>query len=1556
MTSPRAPKFPTRPKNNTGPPPASRQPILTIGPDGTVTVDSQTLPLADILSRMNDGTLPADFLSPIQGARGKLTKVDYHPPLIKPALSLPREGTGVMNAANIPEQDKLRPTPSPYYTLHPQGKGVTQYPDSKGYVISPDHQALAFGLLPPTHQAVNQNTTFQAADTGGFIPWSSTMNVEQLLSATQRQVRNAVTQPSAKRFINSTILDLAATPNSVGPPSLRTLLTLSADEAQDKVPEIHYVITDLVNRINHEGDDQARTRLRQWSEQAHRITDGKHWQVYLSDGTATTAADYYRSLNTSADNKEHYLPSLDLKPLEVTDKGATRQTKHLQQLNPPPYKPVPPTPKLSTTAKSIQDLAATLRKWYKDNPDITPPLKMDDAIELYTKKLPDLGREKYVSSIRTPWYTIDEGTVTFRSTNSGFSEILRKAGEWWPVEIGYTVKEISLQHSQAIEDDLRRRYGIRAVEHFSSNAGVQTSLLSTPGQDRYGTSAGLPWILGYDTSNKPKTAGALNKRLKAGLPGDFTSGQYDPNGSYDGERRSWRDPEQKHKTLYGGKFMIAAAEETRNDKPKFITWLTENTSVPAIGESGEWDAGLEANAGMGRIKESALKTWLENGDLDDTASLLLEHQLPIRQFQIIHIDDEGPYKGMLEVIPDSQWKSTEADLIMSADMVKSDVKFTHGSVTRGDIKFAHNQDPYVRIGFLQQIANLTPILGQDSIDKALRHTAQRMTQDEVDAVLYDHDNPIDYNADERQVAAALINILQERGQTPSDTGLKITGSGLTNPDAARNEMSAFAKFAAALKNRDIGSAYMPGLRLYFKHWRMAGLKEEPPEEHVALQWSENPEGPNLPAIPTGFVSREDEHNSITDATDGSDLDDELVVIPGYRYRNQVRRPAVVLVRDPSSPGNNVIKYISDEDANKLDAHFGESLYWHEINGAPRTFTDASGKTRQIVDMPKAITEGPLLTDVEWQPEFTHGMPRKKSQMWSQSSAAGYVGALANAIYTLDAAGLFDPSKHKLNASDAIDAVAKGTGDPRSMLFALSDDILKAAHDHTPMPKDGIERIKTWLTPMYNARYGTDLTPAALAEQVPDTNSPTRRRTESLALHLSTKMQTQTQAIEWMANGAPSLLTGRNETSPELRTLAQSAINELTFLHQYQAPAIRASITRSHGGNLPELANEELDKRLGEFIASKERYIANQYRLLATKAMRAARLNSTADDVGGRQPGDMAVALIQARMARKTEANHEPDGYGNININGLIRALPGMEQIAFYERMEQAPSGIKPTTVLHLADSGISPDDAGTSWYVLRQPDNDNLFLVSPDGRKSHPIATFFGKNDGNAAKLVGQTVTFQGYLQTDGLTRAIKRTKPSVVTINNPDAAVTDAASLEWNRPISSMGGYFTETGPDTDSIRQQPLSPVEQANQAAENDLANLSNPTPDEKIQINITAFNRMMQELHKDGPARTAKTSGRFVEDAFTTRPDTPFGEWLDENLSTPDGYQLITSPPDTVLATVHNIELHGPQLPHVMSTLHGPTELSKLTRIGWSTRRRSRRNSAAKEKRGYPVTKG
>ena len=1398
-------------------------------------------------------------------------------------------------------------------------------------------------------------------------------------------MKAAIEQPAAKAFIQTVQLQDSITPKDVGPPTFQELTQMPTATAQGKVPEIHYVITDLIDRINakqlattpeaiqqRNGELQ---RLRQWAQQAHRITDNHQWEINIGgDKKYTRQPILLQSLLEDTQNyaqQPKHIPSLDLAPLSLTTQGAKKAARYLKELNPPPVGQSTPTPTgFLRNIKTMEELGDQLGKWYdsqKAEAGDVPPLTKRQVIELYTKTLPELGSKKYISNIRTPWYNIDDGKVLFGHSAGGFSQILQKAGEWWPVEIGYEVKNISLEESQEVENKLRQDYNLRAVEHFGSNSGVQTSLLAIPGSDRFGSSMGLPWVLGYDTGGKPRTTGALNKRLKAGEPGDFTDGNYFGNDFFEGSRTSWVDPEQPHKKLMAGHITLGTGIPNENgvelvDK---IQWKTENTSVPAVNKNGEWDEGLEANAGMGRIKESAVQRWLQAGQLSPSMEKQLdEGDHPIRQFQIWHIDNTGPYKGMLEVIPDKNWRDGSTDMVISADMLKSDVKFTRGSVTRGTIKFAHDQEPFTRIGFLQQIANLAPMVGQDSIDKALRHAAKTMTDKEIQAVLYEDETPRTYNEDERPIAAALINILKQRGGNNEDLGQKLTGTGLSSPDAARAEMTAFQKFKAALSNRDIGSAYMPGLRLYFKHWKMAGLTKEPPPGHISLQWTQNPEGADKPPVPTGFVSREEEHNKITASTDGSDLDDELVVIPGYKINEHgQRKPAVILVRDPASPGNNIVKYLTDEDADRLNQHFGEDLYWHEIKAGPRQHTTISGQRVNIVDMPNAITEGPLVTNVEWQPEFDHGLPRKKSQMWAQSQMAGYVGALASALYTLDSAGLFDPEKHKLTASDAIDAIAKGTGDPRKMLNDLADPLMTGIHNQSPMPHDGLERIKGWLTPMYNARYGTNLTPKELVERVPHYQPMYRRATHGRALDVADKMQRAAQSVEWLANGAPEMLTQPNQTSPDLRKEAQKAINELSFLHQHQIPSMKAVIiARRKGldGKLNQIEEQSLDEKLAQFASAKEQHIGQTYNNKAMQIMRDTRLSNNGKDIHGRKPGDIATALVQAQLARKTEALHELGSYGRIPINNLIKALDGMEQIAFYERMNKSDD-ILPTTVIHLSGKGMDDANIDHTFNVVKN-DTGQIALVSNNAKYVFPVAKWGDKYDANATKLLGSKLIYKGELQTEGLTRSMHQTEPAVFVVQDAEEAIKANTQLEWDRPVTSKGGFFHRTEDDYEQDKEIQQTVYDRPKSAWNKMQKHKRDQNPETNKQEGFMTlkadYDEDMEKYAFTEPMNHAIERGEANFDDFSTRnPDESIGQWIHENVIEPEkGYEAIL-PNNKQLAVLHNAELNSPEITHEI-TMRMTNEPYSVAMAGWNARRPMvfRRKRMAKTPKGTPIVKG
>ena len=669
----------------------------------------------DVLQAMSEGRTLSDPYVP--GKKARLVLKEDEPPDANRRTTLKDLGMGEVKWGQIPDPDKTPASASPYFAVKNDGEGVKPWPGAIGYTVMPEHQALAQSLLSDIHIQKKDQHTFNDKDTGDFLPWSRKMDESKKEEYAQRQRQLALEQPAAKAFTNSFRLQQTATAKDVGPPNYQTLSQIEASEVQGKIPEIHYVITDLADRVNQSKgtDAAAKMRLKQWAMQGIRITQNYDW--YVKQGQDNQPVhEYYTGLIQKADKPGEYLPTLELAPHKFNNRGAKKAQRYLKQLEPPPAnQPAPQTPNLGAKVKDMTELAQALTKWDKEqrNKDggVKPPFTTEQAVELYTKTLPELGKKHYISNITTPWYVIDEGKVTFQQSNGGFSEVLRKAGEWWPVQIGYSVKDITLKESQKIEDALRAKYNLRAVEHFASNSGVQSSLLSIPGHDRFGTSMGLPWVLGYSTDGKDRTTGALNKRLKAGDSGDFTDGKYSGQEDFEGTRESWIDPEQPHKTLQAGVIELGTDQDKDGETEK-INWVTENTSVAAIGKDGKWDEGKEANAGMGRIKESAFQKWLASGELSASAERSLENpEKYVRQFQIWHIDNTGPYKGMLEVIPDKSWNDgEEVDMVMSNDMVKKDVKFTRGAVTRGTIKYAHDQDPYVRIGFLQQIANLHPMV------------------------------------------------------------------------------------------------------------------------------------------------------------------------------------------------------------------------------------------------------------------------------------------------------------------------------------------------------------------------------------------------------------------------------------------------------------------------------------------------------------------------------------------------------------------------------------------------------------------------------------------------------------------------------------------------------------------------------------------------------------------------------------------------------------------------------------------------------------------------------
>ena len=399
------------------------------------------------------------------------------------------------------------------------------------------------------------------------------------------------------------------------------------------------------------------------------------------------------------------------------------------------------------------------------------------------------------------------------------------------------------------------------------------------------------------------------------------------------------------------------------------------------------------------------------------------------------------------------------------------------------------------------------------------------------------------------------------------------------------------------------------------------------------------------------------------------------------------------------------------------------------------------------------------------------------------------------------------------------------------------------------------------------------------------------------------MGKQAQAAEWLANGAPDLLTQENQTSTALRQEAQSALNELSFLHNTQIPAMRARALQTIGGdNASQAAKADLDDQLKTFASGKTRSIAQKY---AHRGVMLTRDVKPSEDgqVRGRQPGDMAVALIQAQLARSTEAGHQPDGFGRIDVTPLIKQLPGIEQIAFYERVRGADSGIVPSTVIR-TDRDIPDAYHGATMRVMRNNADGQIYVVTdnadnPDEQRSWLVSSIRGQQDANAEKLIGAQVLYHGGLQTGGLTEGRNPSEPGVFQVVDPESVIRRFAPLDWNRPESSLPGYYHQAEAEWDtSIRQHAENPAValRRQQARDRREGAIIDSTFDNAFNAPGSILDRL--DERDTASRRREREFGEAGLDAISRRNDNqPFGQWFHENVySQANDLASLTSSPD------------------------------------------------------------
>ena len=173
---------------------------------------------------------------------------------------------------------------------------------------------------------------------------------------------------------------------------------------------------------------------------------------------------------------------------------------------------------------------------------------------------------------------------------------------------------------------------------------------------------------------------------------------------------------------------------------------------------------------------------------------------------------------------------------------------------------------------------------------------------------------------------------------------------------------------------------------------------------------------------------------LRDAFDGMDVDgDKLQLIPMEDDRG---KPQALLMRSPMSIDGGACLRLTLEDARSLRAlwyHFYQCTGGHKHPGLHRI---EKGVQRYPDVLHADRTSRPLrcTTDPE---QMVHRMLEINRHRWM-------IGAVTLTAANLDFAGLYDPSRHKFNASEEIiDPSLDGNGDPSPVLAALDRDLVEA---------------------------------------------------------------------------------------------------------------------------------------------------------------------------------------------------------------------------------------------------------------------------------------------------------------------------------------------------------------------------------------------------------------------------------------------------------------------------------------------------------------------------------
>ena len=624
-------------------------------------------------------------------------------------------------------------------------------------------------------------------------------------------------------------------------------------------------------------------------------------------------------------------------------------------------------------------------------------------------------------------------------------------------------------------------------------------------------------------------------------------------------------------------------------------------------------------------------------------------------FQMVVLGADFSFKGLINIVPDKLWTHKGFDMVVDAKSVNHQVHST--LVTLGKVipTRHHGNERYfyaepMNLGEVvnrfidaDQLAEQVMVIAE-KLDRETWDHAMSKSKDLMEEFLEETESKGEWKSEasikravRRQPDERNGLMLAHKESLGSPFGLPSITSLVAEGPAkswARQLSNSRKKSENRKESATLTGIMVSGEKLLLMDPGYAGVTY-PRRGYVRLIWH-----PRRKNQLIGVALSKADTLEFRDSLDGMDVDgDKLQMIPMQDDRGT---PLALLMRSPMSIDGGTCLRLTLKDAARLREvgyHFYRKTGEHKYPGLYR-----------------------IAEEVQVYPDVLHAEPHENPPQWTMDSSLmvrrmmelnqyrGIMGQVCLAAANLDQAGLYDPSEHKFNMSEAvIDPSLNGSANPTPVLMPLQKTILEAVRKGIPLDRCLFPRIRKGIREMFEELHPGEKFKPILA--CPPHHHKWKEWQEAANKFL--KEQIKQRGL--MAHGPEEWLT--ISFRAKLYNIVVRALEDgMAIWAETAAEEDLVKEDKTSGANWPQ-KKAKIERLIQSAKEDETAVVKESYQ-------RAVR---TVDDL---EPGQFMAAWVQAAISRSKRSRR----FNPIRV-GTLLMLPPDEIRGFFRRGESAPTAI-----------------------------------------------------------------------------------------------------------------------------------------------------------------------------------------------------------------------------------------------------------------------------------------